>query len=635
MLQKDAIEIVELRTAESKTFENLDGSRTTIIFGRIVHELNKDKGWDELDPYLYTTYSTNVTIKYTGDSYRLPIGSEPQFTVGKTQTTVDRGFIFWDTHIIGTGANIIECKFNIPNGSTNGGTAPSYNLVKLDDNPKLTWPTPPELELQDRWEKIGSATTAYFSNINGVYYQYFTSNESQNSEFKEDLESRLADNWMAVGIKNTNELSASNLLNFTSTSYALAVSYWPSSAHYKFRASPLNTSVAPGGGTVPISFSNEGALYLGVLLPIEYELTSTLPSWLSVDANTGITPSAWTFTALTNSGTTPRSATIHVEAVNPPSGVQNSVRTIIINQGVPYPAVLSVNDPLWQSSEYGGTKAIYVTNSGNSTPLNYEVQGTASWLWLTGLTGANNNQGTTNSTFTIHTLPNYTGAFRYLNLHIVSGSLFTDVEVRQNPASNITLPGQQNSGQQTYYATDWISAGNFTVGTGGNVSSLTLRAGNKIILSPGFTARSDAGNFNAYIQSFGEDNLELTIKEEDKKILSLKKSDSKNSKTPLNGEEANNKTQTDAIPTEYNLFQNYPNPFNPTTIIKFALPEKDIVKISIYNQIGQEIAEIVNTELNTGFYTVNFNGSSLASGIYFYRIVTAKYSKTLKLLLIK
>ncbi|MCX6165276.1 MAG: T9SS type A sorting domain-containing protein [Ignavibacteriae bacterium] len=74
------------------------------------------------------------------------------------------------------------------------------------------------------------------------------------------------------------------------------------------------------------------------------------------------------------------------------------------------------------------------------------------------------------------------------------------------------------------------------------------------------------------------------------------------------------------IPKTFDLKQNYPNPFNPITNIKYDLPKDIFVTVKIYDLLGREIKTLVNEFKNAGSYLVSFNGSELASGIYFYRI---------------
>jgi hypothetical protein len=76
------------------------------------------------------------------------------------------------------------------------------------------------------------------------------------------------------------------------------------------------------------------------------------------------------------------------------------------------------------------------------------------------------------------------------------------------------------------------------------------------------------------------------------------------------------------IPAEFSLQQNYPNPFNPSTTISFTLPHTSTVTLQIFNTAGQQIVTMLNNEmLDEGNQEVRFDGSNLASGIYFYRIV--------------
>ncbi len=74
------------------------------------------------------------------------------------------------------------------------------------------------------------------------------------------------------------------------------------------------------------------------------------------------------------------------------------------------------------------------------------------------------------------------------------------------------------------------------------------------------------------------------------------------------------------IPSKYELSQNYPNPFNPSTTIQFALPKAGVVSLKVYNILGEEVATLINREMNAGFQSVNFDASQLSSGLYLYRI---------------
>jgi hypothetical protein len=90
-----------------------------------------------------------------------------------------------------------------------------------------------------------------------------------------------------------------------------------------------------------------------------------------------------------------------------------------------------------------------------------------------------------------------------------------------------------------------------------------------------------------------------------------------------------------AIPTRYGLEQNYPNPFNPATTIRYALPHRSQVLLAVFNTLGQQVATLVQGQQEAGAYDVKFDGSILASGVYFCRIQAGDYVATKKLLLMK
>ena len=89
------------------------------------------------------------------------------------------------------------------------------------------------------------------------------------------------------------------------------------------------------------------------------------------------------------------------------------------------------------------------------------------------------------------------------------------------------------------------------------------------------------------------------------------------------------------IPAQYELMQNYPNPFNPTTIIKYSIPQSQYVNLKVYDLLGREVISLIDEEVNAGSYEVELDGSSLTSGIYFYRLQSGTYSETKKLILMK
>ncbi|GBD86439.1 FG-GAP repeat protein [bacterium BMS3Abin03] len=107
-----------------------------------------------------------------------------------------------------------------------------------------------------------------------------------------------------------------------------------------------------------------------------------------------------------------------------------------------------------------------------------------------------------------------------------------------------------------------------------------------------------------------------------------------------------NVTSNKIIPGEFRLYQNYPNPFNPSTKIKFKIPLNYLLKkgeneaggfvtLKVYDVLGNEVATLVNRELPAGNYEVTFDASSLASGVYLYRLQAGNYAGSKKMILLK
>ncbi|MBP9583516.1 MAG: T9SS type A sorting domain-containing protein, partial [Ignavibacterium sp.] len=84
------------------------------------------------------------------------------------------------------------------------------------------------------------------------------------------------------------------------------------------------------------------------------------------------------------------------------------------------------------------------------------------------------------------------------------------------------------------------------------------------------------------------------------------------------------------------LEQNYPNPFNPSTKIEFSIPEDvNNVRLTIYNALGQRVAELVNSKMEAGKYSYIWNASNLATGLYIYELRTDKFVSVKKMMLLK
>jgi hypothetical protein len=99
-------------------------------------------------------------------------------------------------------------------------------------------------------------------------------------------------------------------------------------------------------------------------------------------------------------------------------------------------------------------------------------------------------------------------------------------------------------------------------------------------------------------------------------------------------------SQGGQMPKSYALNQNYPNPFNPSTEISFDLPAASKVQLSVYNVLGQNVKELVNQNMDAGSHVVTWDGraddgTSVASGVYFYRLTAGNFSRTMKMMMLK
>ncbi len=92
-----------------------------------------------------------------------------------------------------------------------------------------------------------------------------------------------------------------------------------------------------------------------------------------------------------------------------------------------------------------------------------------------------------------------------------------------------------------------------------------------------------------------------------------------------------------SLPTQFSLGQNNPNPFNPTTTIRYSIPKAEHVTLKVYDEVGREVASLVDENKEAGSYSVQFSAVShqLSSGIYFYRITAGNFSEVKKLMLLK
>jgi len=93
--------------------------------------------------------------------------------------------------------------------------------------------------------------------------------------------------------------------------------------------------------------------------------------------------------------------------------------------------------------------------------------------------------------------------------------------------------------------------------------------------------------------------------------------------------------ENNLIPTKYELAQNFPNPFNPSTKINFAIPKQAMVTLKVFDILGREVAVLVNDVKQPGYYTLDYDASHLASGVYFYKLTSGTFTEVKRMVLVK
>lgn len=88
-------------------------------------------------------------------------------------------------------------------------------------------------------------------------------------------------------------------------------------------------------------------------------------------------------------------------------------------------------------------------------------------------------------------------------------------------------------------------------------------------------------------------------------------------------------------PAQYSLEQNHPNPFNPSTIIRYHLHSTSHIELVIYNSLGQKVQSLVNTKQQNGEYSIKWDGTTFANGVYYYRLKAGNYIQTKKMMLLR
>jgi flagellar hook assembly protein FlgD len=89
------------------------------------------------------------------------------------------------------------------------------------------------------------------------------------------------------------------------------------------------------------------------------------------------------------------------------------------------------------------------------------------------------------------------------------------------------------------------------------------------------------------------------------------------------------------FPTQFKLYSAFPNPFNPVTNLSYSIPENGNVSLIVYDMLGQEVTELVNTHKDAGYHSVQWDATSTSSGIYIVKLVAGNFTQTHKIALVK
>lgn len=226
------------------------------------------------------------------------------------------------------------------------------------------------------------------------------------------------------------------------------------------------------------------------------------------------------------------------------------------------------------------------------TAISPQTFGSTRYVFNNWSNSGDSNQTITTGTSTTQYTVNYKTQFKLITsvspsvqATITGGNLFYDSSSTVNFSVS---PLQVQYNGKTYYFQRWTGVGNGSYN--GTEPSVSINAMNNIIVQ---TAIFDS------IPPIGITNLNT------------------------------------GVPKSFGLAQNFPNPFNPVTKIKFDIPKYTQATIRVYDIVGNEVAVLHNGDLQAGFYEAEFNASSYASGVYFYRLETPDYTNVKRMILVK
>lgn len=243
-------------------------------------------------------------------------------------------------------------------------------------------------------------------------------------------------------------------------------------------------------------------------------------------------------------------------------------------------------------------------------------------LYQYGVVGMGDAGGGFSITFVSHNNP----AAKNLMVPLTMGTNWTDIYVKTDTTTVSPFPPSvSTSNVNESYAVD--AYGTMTLPGGATVPALRLRN----------DYRSTSGGDYTRTISY----LFLTTSGTQISVSAADTSSPNTGVIPVNGISFLNSGVTDVrqanntVPDNFTLSQNYPNPFNPTTLINYSIPSSQKVVLKVYDELGREVATLVNQDQAAGNYTAEFSATGLASGIYFYRLQAGSFIQMRKMILLK
>lgn len=375
---------------------------------------------------------------------------------------------------------------------------------------------------------------------------------------------------------------------------------------------PTDTAVAATAGSAEFFVSNTGAGTISWIAVSD-------SSWATITDGSAGTDSGWVRVGYTaNSTNAPRIATITITA----PGASGSPKQVSITQAAGEP-VLSVTPADSSVNPGAGTATFYVTNAGTGS---MDWTATADSSWATIVSGS---AGTNDGTITVAYSSNPMNAQRVATFTVTASGVSKgplSVSITQAAGQPVLAVTPSDSALGAAAGTATFAVSNIGTGTLAWTASsdsawATITGGssgtNAGIITVSYAANTGAAQRSATITvtETGGSSKKVTITQapgmvSDVEILA-------------------------GVPDRFVLAQNYPNPFNPTTTIRFGLPVAGQVKLEIFNILGQKVASLAEGMMDAGFHTVSFDGSSLSSGIYLYRIQAENFVAVKRLVLQK